>query len=150
MTIITAPSNPPPGATITRGVATTFAWHEIMNASKPVVLSWATVLFEKNNSIFTKILGEAWLRQASHSHEIKGLGAAKAKLDKDNRDLKLKHLAHTNELTQLRKYHKEAMRRPQPRILTSWRIRRRSQRTARRLPLSWTRHKRIPREPCKA
>ena len=76
----------------TGGVASAFVKYGLATASEPEVLTWTTSPLDENQSILTKILGEAWLRQASHAREIKGLIAAKDKAEKDAKALKLKAL----------------------------------------------------------
>ena len=67
---------PPAAAPIIGGVTTTFSKYGYSPASESEVLTWTTSPLEENNSLLTKLLGEAFICQALHAREVKGLAAA--------------------------------------------------------------------------
>lgn len=67
------------------GVASTISKYGYTTAREPEVLTWTTSPLLENNSMLTKLFGEAFICQASHAWEIKGLAYAKGKLAQDNK-----------------------------------------------------------------
>ena len=64
---------------------------------------------EENNAMLTKLLGEAFIRQASHAREIKGLAYAKGKLTQDNKIQKEKINDLNLQVARLLKEQKDAV-----------------------------------------
>lgn len=103
------PGDPPVATPIIGGVATTFSKYGYGTASESEVLTWTTSPLEENNSILTKLLGEAFIRQASHARELKGLAATKGKLAQDNKILKQRVEDQSLKITQLKDAQKDAV-----------------------------------------
>lgn len=95
---------------LTAGVASTFSKYGYTTASESEDATWTTSPLEENNSLLTKLLGEAFIRQASHAKEIKGLAAARGKLAQDSKIQKQRIEDLNLQVARLQKEQKDAVK----------------------------------------
>lgn len=77
--------HPPPNAP-----AIMFAKYGHAHASEAEVHDWSSASVDANHAGLTNCLGEAFIKQASHARDIKGLASTNTKLYKENQALKYK------------------------------------------------------------
>lgn len=80
------------------------------NISEAEAHVWSSASLDANNTALTKIMCEAFVRQASHAKEIKGLASLNAKLLKENQVLKFKVNSVEEEKRELCETYKEIVK----------------------------------------